>query len=123
MEQSTTQRYLDAQGSVLFWPRSHDQRIALLTYLADRFTPEQHYTEKEVTAVLQKYVQASVRDHVTVRRDLLDYGLMQRSSDGARYWRAIDAAPQAPRRLTDEEAYAKYWGGETDETESEEPGT
>ena len=38
--------------------------------------------------------------------------LMQRSSDGARYWRSTDAQPQAPRQLSDEEAYARYWGAE-----------
>jgi hypothetical protein len=112
MEQSDIQRFLDPHGHVRFWPRSHESRIAVLSYLADKFTPDQNYTEKEVSAVLQQYVQPALRDHVTVRRDLLDYRLMQRSSDGARYWRSTDAQPQAPRQLSDEEAYARYWGAE-----------
>ena len=122
MDESSTQRYLDPQGSVRFWPRSHESRIAVLSYLAGKFTPDQNYTEKEVAAVLQQYVQPAVRDHVTVRRDLLDYRLMQRSSDGARYWRSTEAAPQAPRQLSDEEAYARYWGADTDDVADDAQG-
>lgn len=57
-----------------------------------------------------RYVPAYIRDHVTVRRDLIDDRLLQRSDDGARYWRRAESTLPAPRTLTDEEAYDRYWG-------------
>lgn len=102
--------YLDEQGAVLFWPAQEQDRRALLDYLAGQFTPGQVYGEKEVNAVLMRYVPGYIRDHVTVRRDLIDDRLLQRSDDGARYWRGAESAPPAPRALTDEEAYDRYWG-------------
>ncbi len=102
--------YLDEQGAVLFWPAQEPDRRVMLDYLAGQFAPGQEYGEKEVNAVLMRYVPAYIRDHVTVRRDLIDDRLLQRSDDGARYWRRAESTLPAPRTLTDEEAYDRYWG-------------
>jgi hypothetical protein len=48
--------------------------------------PERGYTEQQVNELLQQwYLDA---DFVLVRRSLIDAGLLQRTRDGARYWRA-----------------------------------
>jgi DNA-binding transcriptional ArsR family regulator len=105
-------RYLDGQGGVLFWPAQAEDRAAVLGYLAGRFAEGQLYSEKEVNAVLAQLVAPHVRDHVTVRRDLIDQRLLQRSDDGARYWRGSENPGQPPRVLSDEEAYRRYWGAD-----------
>jgi hypothetical protein len=74
------------------------------------------YGEKEVNAILMRYVPTYIRDHVTVRRDMIDDRLLLRSDDGAQYWRGAEETPQPPRPLTDEEAYNRYWGGQPDPT-------
>lgn len=111
MQAQGLDRYLDAQGAVQLWPRQEDDRLAVLGYLADRLAAGETYSEKEINALLTRYVLPHVRDHVTVRRDLIDYRLVQRSGDGTRYWRSAETAAQTARPLSDDEAYDTYWGG------------
>ena len=79
-------RFLDSAGRVSSWPaKSKDQRL-VLRYLAARFAPEQRYTEREVNALLNEW--HTFGDPATLRRDMYDDGLLHRTNDGARYWRA-----------------------------------
>ena len=57
-------------GAVFVWPRHEDQLRLVLGYVADRFAPDTIYTEREVNALLQRYVPSHVRDHLNVRRAL-----------------------------------------------------
>ncbi|KAB8141051.1 DUF2087 domain-containing protein [Chloroflexia bacterium SDU3-3] len=116
METTDLARYLNAHGQVLAWPKAGAARSALLRYLADTFTPGEEYAEKAANAQIAQYVPAHLRDHVTVRRDLIDDGFLQRSADGARYWRTAEQAGVAPRQLSDEEAYRQYWGQDPEGT-------
>jgi hypothetical protein len=57
----------------------------MLRYLIEKFELERGYTEQQVNELLQQwYLDA---DFVLVRRSLIDAGLLQRTRDGARYWR------------------------------------
>jgi DNA-binding transcriptional ArsR family regulator len=111
-------RYLDNQGAVASWPRQTDDLRAVLGYLAERFEEGAMYTEKQVNAVLRQHVLPHVRDHVTVRRDMIDSRFLQRSGDGMQYWRSAEATERVPRVLSDEEAYSAYWGGNPPESAS-----
>ncbi len=106
-------RFLDGKGSVKLWPAGESDRRELLRYLADKFAPSQTYGEKEVNAVLVLHVPPYARDHVTVRRDLVDAHWLERSHNGSQYWRGSGDSSQA-RLVSDDEAYARYWGGQTD---------
>ena len=55
-------------------PAGRERRQALLAYLADRFAPSRDYAEDEVNRVLQ----AVHSDHATLRRYLVDEGLLSR---------------------------------------------
>ena len=58
----------------------------LLRFLIEKFEPERGYTERQVNDLLQTwYLDA---DYVLVRRSMVDAGLLQRTRDGSRYWRA-----------------------------------
>lgn len=103
-------RFLDTKGCVRLWPAGETDRRQLLGYLADRFAPSQTYSEKEVNAILVVHVPPYVRDHVTVRRDLVDFHWLERSDNGAQYWRGSGNGDRS-RLVTDDEAYARYWGG------------
>lgn len=98
-------RFIDAQGAVKLWPGQAQDQRNVLTYLAERFAPDQMYSEKEVNALLSQYVHPYVCDHVAVRRDLIDLRLLQRSKDGARYWRGEGVVEETLREISDEEAY------------------
>ncbi|MEM8530529.1 MAG: DUF2087 domain-containing protein [Chloroflexota bacterium] len=118
MQPQGLKHYLDEQGVVRFWPGQEGDHRAMLTYLADYFAAGNTYGEKEVNAILTQYVPTHVRDHVTVRRDLVDYHFLERSDSGAQYWRSNKPTGEEPRILTDEEAYTYYWGGELPESTS-----
>ncbi|RNA70106.1 DUF2087 domain-containing protein [Alteribacter keqinensis] len=78
--------YIDkTTGRIKQFPRKEKRKIVILKYLTGKFTPGQTYTEKEVSAELKNYYD----DFATLRRYLIEYGFMQRNSDGSSYW--VDA--------------------------------
>jgi len=81
------QELLDDQGRVTRWPGKLKEQDALLHFLIAKFEQARSYTEREVNELLQAwYLDA---DYVLVRRSLIDAGLLARTRDGARYWRAL----------------------------------
>jgi hypothetical protein len=54
-----------------------------LNFIVDAFAYDANYTEKEVNTILRRFHV----DTATLRRYLVDNGLMARESDGTRYWR------------------------------------
>ncbi|SFW84714.1 DUF2087 domain-containing protein [Amycolatopsis australiensis] len=75
------------RGRLVTIPHSGKRRQLLLAYLAERFEPGRLYTEREVR---EKLVMVH-DDHATLRRYLVDEGLLQRSNDGGAYGRPSEA--------------------------------
>lgn len=65
-----------------FSPREK-KKIIILTRIAEVFESEKEYTEKEVNALLEPIYP----DFATVRRYLVEYGYMQRTRNGSKYWK------------------------------------
>ncbi len=77
---------LDKQGRITRWASKLKEQAVMLEYLIAKFEPERGYTEAQVNELLQRwYLDA---DFVLVRRSMIDAGLLHRTKDGARYWRA-----------------------------------
>ncbi|WP_410638978.1 DUF2087 domain-containing protein [Amycolatopsis sp. lyj-346] len=74
-------------GRLVSIPHSGRRRQLLLAYLADRFEPGRLYTEQDVREKLSMVHD----DHATLRRYLVDEGLLQRSNDGGAYGRPAEA--------------------------------
>lgn len=55
-------------------PAQRKRRVIVLQYLVERFDPDQAYTEREVNDLLRP----AHDDVATLRRELVDYGFMQR---------------------------------------------
>lgn len=98
-------RFFDDEGRLRGWPAKRSRQLAALDLLAQRFVPGVRYTETEVDLELLGVAGDPRRapagaDHVTLRRQLVDHGLLDRA-DG-RYWRSggtvplTDDAPAAP---------------------------
>lgn len=66
-------------------PAQHKKRLIVLEQFALRFEPGRRYGEQEVTGLIMPLFD----DYCTVRRLLVDEGLVKR--DGARYWRQSQA--------------------------------
>jgi hypothetical protein len=79
-------RFLDSGGRVTIWPVKRQSQDLLLSYLASKFEHGREYTEREVNQLLNQW--HSFQDHATLRRALFDSQLLDRTPDGARYWRA-----------------------------------
>jgi hypothetical protein len=76
-------RALFSRGRLVEIPRAAELRLDLLRHLAERFEPGRSYREAEVNAALREVHD----DHATLRRYLVDAGLLRRDDDGATYWR------------------------------------
>jgi hypothetical protein len=61
----------------------------VLEHVVTAFEPGAQYTEKQVNEVLRRFHP----DAASLRRYLVDAGLISRESDGSRYWRS-EASPQ-----------------------------
>jgi hypothetical protein len=67
-------------------PAKRTRRLLVLEYLAQAFEPGRRFPEREVDAVLRAWCAGGEVDHVTVRRYLVDEGLLAR--DHGMYWRS-----------------------------------
>jgi hypothetical protein len=70
-------------GKLTSMPRPGALRRELLSYLAERFERDRTYSEKE----LQQLLAPVLSDHATLRRYLVEEGIMARDNLGT-YWRA-----------------------------------
>ncbi len=75
-------RYFDSDGRLITMPAKQSRKLAVLDIVAGRFIPGVHYSETEVNRELIGLHQ----DYVTLRRALIDFGLMDRA--GGEYWRS-----------------------------------
>jgi hypothetical protein len=75
--------YLNADGTLKLIPASGTKLLIILNFIVDAFEFDANYAEKEVNTILRRFHV----DTATLRRYLVDNGLMARESDGSRYWR------------------------------------
>lgn len=57
-------------------------KLLILQTIAKQFERKKKYTEKEVNSVLKQVYD----DHASLRRSLIEYGLMSRTADCSEYW-------------------------------------
>ena len=75
--------FLDATGKLTSFPAKRKMKIYCLFYLAQKFEAKTEYTEQEINNVLLDWHTFS--DSATLRRELYDYGFLDRSRDGKIY--------------------------------------
>ena len=75
-EQQRVLRNFVEDGRLTRLPARHGQRRVILEYVAHRFGSDRQYAEAEVNELLS----ALHDDHVTLRRHLVDAGLLKRSA-------------------------------------------
>ena len=79
-------------GRIDSYPMTAVERRALLLYVAERaFRPDEQLTEAQVNERLRVFTD----DHVTARRYLVDFGILERTSSGTSY--ALSADRSATR--------------------------
>jgi hypothetical protein len=94
---SALRRLTDSSGLIIAYPAAVSDRLAVLRALAARMTLGQIYSEHAINELIQLHVHPDAVDHVTLRRDLIDYQLIQRTDRGTRYWRIAGSQGVPPR--------------------------
>lgn len=77
--------FLTPEGTLRALPAQHKKRLAILRHALAPFEPGRRYSEKQVNELLRRL---SREHYVTLRRYLVDEGLMEREGGGGAYWRA-----------------------------------
>ncbi|HEU0206783.1 MAG TPA: DUF2087 domain-containing protein [Pseudolysinimonas sp.] len=86
-EKEGVDRWLRSDGRIDHWPRSTDDRLELLTWIAERLMgTEEVLAEKPFTQKLFAFT----TDPNTLRRALVDAGLITRNADGTDYRRTLE---------------------------------
>ncbi len=71
-------------GRIKAFPAQRKKFEAILRYVLAVFEPGRRYSEKQVNELLGRFND----DTATLRRELVDYGLLKREGGGKDYWRA-----------------------------------
>ena len=78
----TIKYYLDETGKLKEFPRKEKKKIILLREIAKNFKAKRTYSEYEINTILKRIYS----DHVLIRRYLIQYGFLDRHTDGRSYW-------------------------------------
>lgn len=70
------------KGPLNKFPSKEKQRLVVLREIAQLLNSDQIYSEKEINQILENVY----HDYVMIRRYLIEYGLLDRKSDGSQYW-------------------------------------
>lgn len=68
--------------SLVKFPPREKQRLVVLREIVKRLEVECIYTEKELNEILK----SAYDDYVLIRRNLIEYGFLDRKPDGSQYW-------------------------------------
>lgn len=75
--------YLTPEGRIQAFPVQEKKELAILRHVANAFEFGRRYTEKEVKKILLQFSEDTAR----LRRNLIEYGFMDREGGGGEYWR------------------------------------
>ena len=75
--------FMDTNGKLTAFPAKRKMKVYCLFYLAQKFEPEKDYTEQKINNALLDW--HTFADPATLRRELYDYGFLDRSADGRVY--------------------------------------
>ena len=78
--------FLDGDERLRSFPAKHKKKLLALWYLAGKVEAGRQYTEAELNELLNAWT--LFHDPATLRRDLYNKRLLERTPDGGRYWRA-----------------------------------
>ncbi len=76
--------HLDVDGRLKWWPSKRSKQLVALDYLSSKFESGKTYSESDVNELLNKW--HTFGDPALLRRELFDYGQLNRQQDGTEYW-------------------------------------
>lgn len=94
---SRLRRYFDGDGRLCRWPSKFSHQEPCVWMVWSRLPARQVMTERQVNDHIK--AAEAIGDHVLLRRELVNYGLLQRTPDGREYRRIERQPPAAVRAL------------------------
>lgn len=80
------QPFLNERGQLKNWPAKKKRKVLALWYLAGQMEMGKVYSEAEIHTLLDEWT--VFHDPATLRRELFNHFLLNRTADGRQYWRA-----------------------------------
>jgi DNA-binding CsgD family transcriptional regulator len=80
--EKTISTYMDSTGKLLQIPAREKKKLIILREITKHFKVDATYTENEIDRILKRIYE---EDYVGIRRALIEYGFMDRTSDGSVY--------------------------------------
>lgn len=77
--------FLNEQGQLISLPAKNQKKLLAIWYLAERIPARRTFTEAEINDAIDN--QTTFRDHATLRRELYNHHLLDRTNDGKTYWK------------------------------------
>lgn len=74
--------YFDENGALKSYPVKEKRKIIVLQEITKNFTKGKTYSEKEINRILKRVYE----DYVSLRRALIEYGFIERTTDCSSYW-------------------------------------
>ena len=75
--------FLNGEGKLTAFPAKRKMKIYALLYLSQKIPADTDFTEREINDILLDW--HTFADPATLRRELYDYGFLDRSRDGNVY--------------------------------------
>jgi hypothetical protein len=85
--------HLNPDGTIKQIPAQAGKLKVILDHVIGAFEPEKNYTEKEVNTILARFN----KDTSSLRRYLVEAGMLRRERDGSRYWRPPESDEGKPK--------------------------
>ena len=77
--------FLNEELKLTAFPAKYKKQLIAFYYLASKIEPQKRYAEKEINRLLNEW--ALFGDHATLRRELYNKHLLNRTDDCAYYWK------------------------------------
>lgn len=90
-------RHFDAQGRLLRWPGKFSEQLPCLWVVCRQIPAQREMSERAINEYIKRA--ECFGDHVLLRRELVNYGLLTRTTDGKVYHRIEQAVPEAIQAL------------------------
>ncbi|MBV8660267.1 MAG: DUF2087 domain-containing protein [Burkholderiales bacterium] len=93
-------RHFDAEGRLMRWPNKHSEQQPCLWTIWARIPARRTMTEREMNEAIK--LGEAIGDHVLLRRELVGYGMIERTLDGSVYKRVEQPVPPESLELVRE---------------------
>lgn len=84
-KEQVLKNFLNEDKKISALPSKQQTRCEVLKYLAEKFSCDKDYTEKQINEIISNW--HTFNDYFILRRALVDNHFLYRTKNGAKYWK------------------------------------